>query len=373
MFLVLCGQNELTSLANCMGVQILTVTAAHTVGPNDPTQPQTEAQLDIEIVATVNTEATNWFWLESGNGWLYQFATHFFSTPDVPQVNSISYGWWEGDQCTISPTECQTLGVDSAGYVARVNTEFQKIGARGISLISASGDSGANGRTDPDCSIPALRASFPGSSPYITAVGATQVNNPVFNLPSQPAACKAANLQCPSGGDEVAVSFAVAGFASGGGFSQYFATPDYQTDAVKGYLASGVALPPASYFNATGRGYPDVAAIGHNNIIVQSGQTEAVGGTSASAPIFAAIVTLLNEAQIAKTGKPLGFLNPFLYQAAAANPANFHDITVGDNKCTEQGCGASCTGFLAAKGWDPVTGLGSPNYANLLAYIQSQA
>jgi len=309
--------------------------------------------------------------LETGNGWLYQFATHFFNTTDVPQVNSISYGWWEGDQCTISPTECQSLGVDSQGYVLRVNAEFQKIALRGISLIVASGDSGANGRTDPDCSIPSLRPAYPASSPYVTTVGATQINNPVFNLPNPPPACASAGLQCPSGGVEVAVSYDVAGFASGGGFSNYAPLQTWQTEAVNAYLKSGVALPPASYFNATGRGFPDVAAVGHNNLIDQSGSVLAVGGTSASSPIFTAVIALLNQASIANSGKPLGFLNPFLYQAFAANPLNFNDITIGDNKCTESGCGASCQGFLAAPGWDPVSGLGSPNYANLLAYVNT--
>jgi len=116
---------------------------------------------------------------------------------------------------------------------------------------------------------------------------------------------------------------------------------------------------------------PDVAAMGHNVLIVDGGAAQPVGGTSASSPIFAAVVSLLNVASIQKTGAPLGFLNPFLYQMAAAEPSCFHDITVGDNICTEDGCGASCQGYRCAKGWDPVTGLGSPNFANMLAYVQS--
>jgi len=68
----------------------------------------------------------------------------------------------------------------------------------------------------------------------------------------------------------------------------------------------------------------------------------------------------------------LGFLNPIIYQAFADDPTIFHDITIGDNKCTEDGCGAACKGFLAYKGWDPVTGVGSPNFAKLLDYVTSQ-
>lgn len=360
---------DLTAYAQQIGLDLSAVSAKHTVGTNDPTSAQTEASLDIDMVASVNREAANWFWLESGNGWLYQYATHFFSTEDVPQVVSVSYGWWESDQCTINPSECSQLGVDSNAYVARVNVEFQKIGARGVSILASSGDSGANGRTNPDCSIPQLRAAFPGSSPYVTTVGATELANPVFALTNPPTICSTSGYQCASSGSEQAVSFTISNFASGGGFSNLTETPKYQQQAVKGYLSSGVALPPASYFNRTGRGTPDVSAIGHNNLIYQSG-VQAVGGTSASSPIWAGVISLLNAAAIEKDGKPLGFLNPLLYQIAEEQPSAYHDITVGDNKCTEDGCSSTCQGFLATKGWDPVTGLGSPNFPELLAYIQ---
>jgi tripeptidyl-peptidase-1 len=369
------GQNfapaDVAQYGTDLGLQVQAVPQNQIVGPNDPTNPQTEAELDIEMITTVNTITSPWFWLENGNGWLYQFATHFFSTAAVPQVNSISYGWWEGDQCSIDQDECSQLGVDSYGYVNRVNTEFQKIALRGISLLSASGDSGANGRTDGECTVPRLRPAFPGASPFVTTVGATQLNNPVFNLPAQPAACTTAGYQCPSGGQEVAVSFAVSSFASGGGFSDAAVMPSYQTAAVNAYFTSGVQLPPASYFNASSRGFPDVAAQGHNNLIDQSGQLQPVGGTSASTPIWASIISMLNAVQIQKTGKPLGFLNPFLYQLAASTPQAFQDITVGDNICTEDGCSSTCQGYYCAKGWDPVTGLGSPNVGEMLKALQA--
>jgi tripeptidyl-peptidase-1 len=195
-------------------------------------------------------------------------------------------------------------------------------------------------------------------------VSTTALNNP-------PPICASSGYACVSSGSEQAVSYAISGFASGGGFSDIAAQPAYQTQAVNAYLQSGVALPSAGYFNASGRAFPDVAAIGHNLLIVLSGAAQPVGGTSASSPIFASIVALLNTAQIELTGKPLGFLNPFLYQMHAKNPATFHDITVGDNKCTEDGCAATCQGYECAPGWDPVSGLGTPNFANMLAYVKS--
>ncbi len=95
-----------------------------------------------------------------------------------------------------------------------------------------------------------------------------------------------------------------------------------------------------------------------------------VGGTSASSPTMAGIAGLLNDYQIQATGKPMGFMNPLLYQMFASDPTIFTDVTVGDNLCTEEGCSASCQGFYTAKGWDPVTGLGTPHYAKMLAYLK---
>ena len=192
-------------------------------------------------------------------------------------------------------------------------------------------------------------------------------------LANPPPICATAKLQCVSSGTEQAVSIGISRFTSGGGFSDIAPQPDYQKAAVSAYLKSNIVLPPVGYFNASGRGTPDVAAIGHNLLIVDGGQSEPVGGTSASSPIFAAIVALLNAASINKSGKPLGFLNPLLYKMAVDVPAAFHDVTIGDNKCTEQSCSASCQGYVAAAGWDAVTGLGTPNFEKMLAYVNTGA
>jgi tripeptidyl-peptidase-1 len=137
-------------------------------------------------------------------------------------------------------------------------------------------------------------------------------------------------------GYEEAVSYSQARFASGGGFSFVASTPDYQKSAVANYLSSGVTLPPSGYYNANGRGFPDIAAFGSNVLISSGGvfcfhfipfsflwvfvsvvirllclltllgQLEGVGGTSCSSPIVAGVVTLLNDYVVSKTGKPLG-------------------------------------------------------------------
>jgi tripeptidyl-peptidase-1 len=169
------------------------------------------------------------------------------------------------------------------------------------------------------------------------------------------------------GGYEQAVSINISGYASGGGFSNISARPDWQWDAVAAYLNSSVKLPPTSYYNPMGRGAPDVSGIGHNALIVAGGGSFPVSGTSQSAPTVAAVFGLLQSTWFARTGSYFGFLNPLLYGIYRMSPEAFIDITVGDNICTESGCSASCTGYLCTPGWDPVTGLGSPNYPNLRA------
>ena len=157
-------------------------------------------------------------------------------------------------------------------------------------------------------------------------------------------------------------------FGSGGGFSHWIPRDpeaSYQDDAVSAYLSSvdtASPFPPADAFNKDGRANPDVSALGEGFNIVLDGHVVAIGGTSASTPLFAGLVGLLNEARLAKGGKPLGFLNPFIYQNADA----FNDVTTGKNN----GCG-STGGFPAAKGWDAATGVGTPNYQKLLKAVQA--
>jgi len=195
------------------------------------------------------------------------------------------------------------------------------------------------------------------------------LHNAKTSLTNPPPIC--ATYTCASDGDEQAVSYTLSGFASGGGFSTYVDTPLYQKDAVSGYLKSGVALPPSSYFNGRGRGYPDVSALGHNYVCYISDRNMAVGGTSAATLTFGGVIAVLNDVRI-RSGKPqLGFVNTLLYQMAAEKPKTFNDITVGDNICTENGCASTCKGFKCARGWDPITGLGTPNVAEMITYVKS--
>jgi subtilase family serine protease len=355
------NKDDLAAFYKEMG--IATQPAPHIVGTYSGDYPDIEATLDYQYITALGQNASNWYWTEEN--WMYDFAVHLFGVDPAPMVLSISWGWSEADQCSIDQ-DCSNMGINSQQYVDRVNTEFQKIGARGITLLVSSGDSGCHGRTDGGCALSVFKPDFPGCSPYVTSVGATQLSATQTSSTAEPVC---ASYVCGLAGTEAAVSYDVSGFTSGGGFSNYAPLQDYQKDAVNAYFKSGVTLPASSYYNASGRGYPDVAALGHNYIIYASGSNQPVGGTSASSPAFAGVVALLNDHRLKKNGKPIGFANPLLYAMAAAHPAAFNDVTSGDNACTEDGCAATCKGFNAYKGWDPVTGLGSPNFGEMINYL----
>ena len=165
--------------------------------------------------------------------------------------------------------------------------------------------------------------SFPGTCPYITSVGATQVK-------------PGASVTQP---EEAAESV----IYSGGGFSNVFSLPAYQAAAVKTYFAEH--LPPygPDRYNTSqhSRGLPDVAANGVNYVIAVDGSFSYVYGTSASSPTFGSVMTLVNAARLDVGKGPVGFINPVLY----ANPGILNDITQGGN----QGCGTP--GFQAVPGW----------------------
>ncbi len=100
-----------------------------------------------------------------------------------------------------------------------------------------------------------------------------------------------------------------------------------------------------------------------------NGAITPTAGTSASTPTMAAIITLLNEIRLAKGQSPLGFINPFLYKLARVHPEVFHDVVVGENRCTVNDMQCCPVGFKATPGFDVVSGLGAPRFkeiANLL-------
>ncbi len=146
---------------------------------------------------------------------------------------------------------------------------------------------------------------------------------------------------------------------SSGGFSNYFAAPSYQTTAISAYLEK-LGNTNSGKFNRTGRGFPDISTQGVRFAIFVGGQLGTVDGTSCSSPTLASIISLLNDRLIAAGKSPLGFLNPFLYSTGASA---LNDITSGSNP------GCNTNGFPAKAGWDPVTGLGTPDFNKLLKAV----
>ncbi|KAF8158454.1 subtilisin-like protein [Crassisporium funariophilum] len=258
-----------------------------------------------------------------------------------PNVVSISYGQDESTATT--------------AYANRQCQEYAKLGMLGTSVIYSSGDNGVAGfnnvcldaNHDEAGTTGVFNPEFPASCPFVTAVGATQVN-------------PGSTVNDPEGACEQVIF-------SGGGFSNIFTMPSYQKIAVESYTKAHLTPSPfqPGQFNDSGnaRGFPDIAANGANYVIGIDGVFGLVFGTSAAAPVVGSIVTLLNDARIARGKGPIGFLNPIIYDPIFA-PA-FNDITVGGNR----GCGTA--GFTSVKGWDPVTGVGTPNFERLLSLFLS--
>ncbi|KAI1107157.1 subtilisin-like protein [Jackrogersella minutella] len=256
---------------------------------------------------------------------------------DLPHTLTTSYG--EDEQSV--PKE----------YVKKVCTMFGQLGARGVSVLFSSGDTGPGSacQTNDGRNTTRLLPIFPAACPYVTSVGGTVGVEP-----------------------EQAVDF------SSGGFSDIFPRPNYQNSAVSTYLEK-IGDTFEGLYTPTGRGFPDVAAQGRNFNVYSQGKLIKVGGTSASAPTFAAIVSLLNNARIKSGQKPLGFLNPWLYSEAANG--GLTDITHGGSKgCTGTDIYSGLpapyipgAGWNATEGWDPVTGLGTPLFDKLLEKVAPDA
>ncbi|KAL0481704.1 tripeptidyl-peptidase I [Acrasis kona] len=287
------------------------------IGKNIPSRPGVEASLDIQYLIAVGENITTTFVYTDGlheqQEPFLDWVTNMMDMGDESAlVHSISYG-----------EEDKTISLD---YQIRVDQEFQKFITTGRTILIASGDSGVG------CREGKFSPVWPGGSPHITAVGATSTA-------------------------DLGVTF------SGGGFSNVFAQQEWQKSATDDYFNKyglKVGLPDAKYYNRTGRGYPDVSAFGVNFAVIVNGYSNPVSGTSASAPLFAGVVSLLNDVRLKAGKKPLGFLNPVLYSKLADG---FRDIKRGQNGYD------SCPGFYASEKWDPMTGWGTPNVARLAELV----
>ncbi|KAI1773605.1 tripeptidyl-peptidase [Hypoxylon cercidicola] len=297
-----------------------------------------EANLDVQYILAASSPIPIMEYSTGGRGPLVPTTDQPGPSTNEPYLEFLTYLLDQDDSAlpqTISTSYGEEEQSVPAEYALRVCNMYMQLGARGVSVLFSSGDSGPGDSCIRESDqAPFFQPSFPAGCPYVTSVGATYNVEP-----------------------EQAVSF------SSGGFSSLHAQPAWQADAVNAYLES-IGSTYSAYFNASNRGFPDVAAQGSRFVVIDKGRTALLSGTSASSPVFAGVVALLNAARKSQGEPPLGFLNPWLYNNSAA----FFDIT--------SGYGSGCSGnpafrngarWNATAGWDPVTGLGTPDFGKLLA------
>ncbi|KAI0738969.1 peptidase S8/S53 domain-containing protein [Daedaleopsis nitida] len=264
-----------------------------------------EASLDMQYTVGLATNVPTTFLSVGQNANDQVDEVNFLLQQDpIPHVLTTSFGSNEPDDPRFGP------------FAEFVCNAYAQLGARGVSVLFASGDGGVSGSgEDHSCDGRPFIRTFPSGCPFVTSVGSTHNIAP-----------------------ETAAPF------SAGGFSAVFPRPDYQDAAVEEYLRA-LGDTNAGLFNASGRAYPDVSTQGDNFAVILNGKLASFLGTSASSPTFASVIALIND-QLLTAGKPpLGFLNPFLYSTGAGA---FNDITSGSNP------GCATDGFPALAGWDPV-------------------
>jgi kumamolisin len=313
---------DLTTYFNALGIQPspqVTAVGVNGGGNNpvgDPNSADGEVMLDIEVVGAIAPGAhiVVYFAPNTTGGFLNAITTAVHDTTHKPSVISISWGLAE-DRWTEQARRA-------------FNRAFREAGVVGVSVCVASGDDGSrdgvgDGRAHAD---------FPAASPRVLACGGTRLESSGTTITREVV------WHEPSGG------------ATGGGVSEFFPLPGYQqhADVPK-------SVNPGHH---EGRGVPDVAGdadpvTGYK--VRVDGRDGVIGGTSAVAPLYAALIALINE----KRGRAAGFLNPVLYRDDAAS-GGFNDITEGSNG-----------DYHADAGWDACTGLGSPKGDALLNALGS--
>lgn len=308
--------SDLTTYFKNLGIKAPSVTSVSVDGgTNTPgSDADGEVMLDIEVVGAVapGAKIAVYFAPNTDQGFVDAISQAVHDSTRNPSLVSISWGASED-----AWTDQARQAMDAA---------FQDAAALGVTIAAAAGDDGAtDGASDGK-----LHVDFPASSPYVLSCGGTKV------------VASGAKITSETVWNELSANEG----ATGGGVSKAFPLPSYQASA---------GVPPQPEANYKGRGVPDVAGDADPVTGYQvrvDGKDMVIGGTSAVAPLWIGLLALINQ----QLGKPVGFVNPLLYQIG---PSAFEDITGGDNGH-----------YKAGKGWDACTGLGSPNGAALLSALQ---
>jgi subtilase family serine protease len=341
--------NDIAAYQSCYGTHA-SVGYLHVDGGSGSGEGSGEAALDIENAVGLAPGATFL---------VYQGANSNSSAPGSGPYDTFSAIITQNRAKVVSVSwgECETSNSDG---LAAESTLFQEAAAQGQSIVAASGDEGSEDCNGPLPSVPnlSLAVDDPSSQPFVTGVGGTTLSG-----------------LGPPPGESVWNNGAAAGLtgtggAGGGGVSQTWPMPPYQSSAATGLhvigpLSSGA---PCGASSGDCREVPDVAMDSDPNsgyMVYWNGSRsdlsspagwQSIGGTSAAAPVWAALLALVN-ASSACHSSPVGFANPALYRAAgSAYGSDFHDVTSGNNDLS----GTNDGRYPAGSGFDMATGLGTP-------------
>ncbi len=337
--------SDIAAYEKCFGQSRTTIQTVRINGGPAPDAGLLEVELDAEVALSTAPKLGTLVVYEAPNTVTDYNAEWEQMLQDVPPIISSSWGLCESDY-------------DLTNEVSQENGFFMQAAAQGQSIFVASGDSGSSGcyfDGNPDTAS-ALEPGDPGEQPYVTSAGGTTLN---WN---------------GSVRSETTWNHGIGnnGGASGGGLSLDFTMPAWQST----YLATVPGLQNTYTTTPPKREAPDVSFNADPNTgypvycsaVVASCSSSTpwiiVGGTSAAAPMWAAMMALVNEESVKAGGFNIGFANPLLYQIASNSlkyASDFHDVTTGNNDFSSLQGGK----YPATTGYDLATGLGSLNADNL--------
>jgi kumamolisin len=294
-----------------------------------------EVVLDIEVAGGGAQGATIavYFAQFTAAGWVEALTKAIHDRRHRPSVLSISWGWSEYEDAGTLAWTPQVID--------EVDTMLAEAANLGITVLVAAGDDGSTDGIDDG----KVHVDYAASSPYVLGCGGTTLY-----------AKDGVREREVVWGNGVRAQGAGHG-STGGGVSEHFPLPDWQR---------GVDAPQSASTGHVGRCVPDVAAVAD----VRTGYAQYMdgewftdGGTSASAPLWAALIARCNQ-RLAEDGKRVGYINPVLYGTIGATGA-FYDVTSGSNATLA----GEPDAYTAGPGWDPCTGWGTPNGERLLAQL----
>jgi kumamolisin len=309
----------------------------------NPDNGMTEVALDLEMMAALASGASNILVYMAPNS-DQGIIDSYNSMASQDQAQNISTSWGEDEEDAY---------VGSSSFMSSENSIFQQMATQGQTIFSAAGDAGAydaSGMTNGSGQLESwdgnLLTDDPASQPYVTGVGGTSLSGTLGGPISE----TVWNEGCP--GSNAATDCAANG-AGGGGVANYPATdwplPSYQNGITTEFSSTNRNVPDVA-LNADPNNAPYSICIGGT---CNNGNATLIGGTSAAAPLWAAMTARVNQLRSSEGFNPLGFANPTLYTLASGSSYNtlFNDITSGNNGYYSAG-----TGYDNASGWGSFKG-----------------